>query len=107
MIQQLGANGNESKEIEELLSAIPNFSYGVEGLRSVVSSDEANKFISRLQMKRVRSLAFDLAKNCHEVFYEKCKFKLGTINCCEAFLPVFGEHGICFAFNPRKFGEFE
>ena len=105
IIAELGVN--DSQEIEEFLGAIPNFSYGTEGLRSVVLSHEAMKKVYQLKNKDVRSLAFKLATSCRDIFAKKCNFKEENLNCCDAFLPVYGEHGLCYAFNAKVYGENE
>lgn len=107
MIEKLAVNDNETKEAEELLKAIPNFSYGVEGLRSLVLSDRAHKILNRLEVYSVRALAFKLAKSCDEIFNQDCIFKRETFSCCDAFRPVYGEHGICYALNAKNYGENE
>lgn len=103
-VEKLGINSNDTGEIKEFLKAIPNFSFGTDGLRSVVLSDVAKKIVDRLPISDVRTLAFKLSKSCEDIFKQECKFKYGKLNCCSAFLPVYGEHGFCYAFNPKVYG---
>lgn len=101
--EKLGANANNTEELKAFFRAIPNFSYGIEELRSVVLSDASKKTVNRLSVD-VRSLAFKLAKSCDDVFKQQTKFKYDMISSCDAFLPVYGEHGFCYAFNPKVYG---
>jgi acid-sensing ion channel, other len=105
LIEKLGTNSNESEEIKEFLKAIPNFSFGIEGLRSVVLSTAAKKIVDhQISISDVRTLAFKLAKSCDDVFKQECKFKNDKISCCDVFQPVYSEHGFCYAFNSKVYG---
>lgn len=103
LIKKSGITENETQEIAELLKAIPNFSYGPKGLKSVVLSDLAANAIERLSINDLRSLAFHLALSCDKVF-ASCQFKNKSLNCCEEFKPVYSEHGFCYSFNSRYYG---
>lgn len=107
LVEKLGMNLNDSKEIQEFFRAIPNFSFGMEGLRAVVLSDAGKKIVDRLPFSDVRELAFKLTLSCRDVFKNDCKFKNGKFDCCDAFFPVYGEHGFCYAFNPKVYGTAE
>jgi Amiloride-sensitive sodium channel len=104
LIEKLGITSNETEELREFFKAIPNFNYGVKGLRSVVLSDGAKKIVDQLTSIDVRALAFKLAKSCDNVFSQQCKFKNDIISCCDAFLPIYTEHGFCYAFNSKVYG---
>ena len=100
LMKKTGIRNN--KEIEELLHAIPNFTYGSKGLKAVILTDESSNDVYRLKNNDLRSLAFQLVQSCSEVF-ETCTFKGKVIDCCSAFLPLFSEHGFCFTFNSKVF----
>lgn len=102
-IKKLGVSGNDSEEIAELLKAIPNFSYGSHGLKSLVTSDVVRRNEEKLFTTDPRVLAFKLAKSCDAIL-GLCYFKGQTIECCSAFLPVYSEHGFCYAFNTKTYG---
>lgn len=100
-VRMLGLKANESREIEELLKAIPSISYGPKGLKAVVLSDSVDQIAEHLT-NDVRSLAFKLVKSCSDIF-TSCRFKGRTISCCSAFLPFLSERGLCWSFNSKKF----
>jgi hypothetical protein len=93
---------NHSKEINELLSAIPNFSYGRQGLKSLISSTPVKHIVNEITDFDLRALAFELAISCSKLI-KTCLFRKKPINCCDNFLPVFSEHGFCYAFNSRVY----
>lgn len=103
LIKQSGINKTETQEITELLKAIPNFSYGNRGLKSVVLSDSASAAIDKLSVRDLRRLAFKLALSCEDVF-SSCRFKNKSMNCCEEFRPIYSERGFCYSFNSKYFG---
>ena len=53
--------------------------------------------------KNLRELAFKVAIKCESVFL-LCKYRDDPIDCCDYFLPIYTEHGYCFAFNARYVG---
>lgn len=96
--------GNETKELEEFLSAIPNFSYGYKDLRSIVMSESFENDFYRLSVEDPRALAFKLAKSCDKLF-KSCSFKSEVVDCCKVFLPIFSEKGFCYSFNSRVYAD--
>lgn len=103
LIKKSGIKKNESQEIAELLKAIPNFSYGSRGLKSVVLTESATSAIDQLSISDLRTLAFHLAMPCKNVF-ASCHFKNKSLNCCDEFKPIYSEHGFCYSFNSRFYG---
>lgn len=100
LIKQSSIRRNSTMELEELLSAIPNFSYGNKGLKSIITTESVEDDIDRLVTNDPRSLAFQLAVSCNNLFLA-CKFKSKIIDCCKMFHPVVSEKGFCFSFNSR------
>lgn len=108
LIRKTGVTFNETYEIHEFLNAIPNFSYGTKGLRSIVLSESGKIFMNQLSIDDVRTLAFQLKKSCSDVLQpQTCIFKKKIIDCCQVFQPIFTERGFCYAFNSRVFGTLE
>lgn len=103
IVNRLTIKVNETQEVENLLRAIPNFSYGPKGLKSVVLSENVRPDIEVLLDNDPRVLAFKLAKSCGDIF-ESCRFKNHPLDCCESLRPVYSEHGFCYAFNAKSFG---
>lgn len=102
LMKKLKIKENDTREVGELLRAIPNLSYGQKGLKSVILSDEISAEVNDLFGDDLRSLAFQLSIACSDVF-STCRFKGKLINCCASFLPIYTEHGFCFAFNSKIF----
>lgn len=100
IIGSSGIKTNDTQEIEDLLRAIPIFTYGAKGLKSVVLSETVRPEVDQLLNNDIRALAFKLVKTCSD-FLKSCRFKKKLINCCDAFQPVYTEHGFCYAFNSR------
>lgn len=92
-----------SEEISEFLKAVPNFSYGAIGLRSVLLSESAVDETKNLPGDNLRALAFHLALSCADVFHS-CRFKNKSVECCDEFLSVYSENGFCYSFNARSYG---
>lgn len=85
-----------------VLKALPRLSYETLGLmyEAITNmSDEVD-----LKNKNLRHLAFKVGIKCENLFYSACRYRDEVINCCEYFLPIFTEHGLCFAFNARYYG---
>jgi amiloride-sensitive sodium channel len=55
-----------------------------------------------VRRKNLRQLAFKNGIKCDELL-EICKYKDEEITCCEYFLPIYSEHGLCYAFNSRYY----
>lgn len=53
-----------------------------------------------LKSKSLRRLVFAVAISCDKVF-KTCRYKDDEIKCCDHFLPIYIEHGFCYAFNTR------
>lgn len=104
MIKSLGTVRNDTKELKEFLSAIPNFSYGNKGLRSIIMSQSVEYDFFRLNVEDPRALAFKLAKSCDKLF-KSCRFKGEIVDCSKAFRPIFSEKGFCYSFNSRVYGK--
>lgn len=102
LMKKLGIKNNDTHEVGDLLKAIPNLSYGQKGLKSVILSDEISAEVNELFGDDLRSLAFQVSIACPEVF-KTCRFKGKSINCCASFLPIYTEHGFCYAFNSKIF----
>lgn len=90
-------------DVKDLLSYIPNLSYGLHKLQKVILSDDLADIMKQFPSSDVRSLAFGLSLSCESVF-KTCIFKLKIVDCCQVFLPVFTEHGFGFAFNSQTYG---
>lgn len=104
LVGKFGDISNQTKqELEEFLSAIPNFSYGSDGLKSFVFSDVVRRDVHRLALADPRALAFQLASSCYDVL-RSCKFSNKEFDCCDVFLPIYSEHGFCYSFNSRVYG---
>lgn len=94
----------ESDAVIALLQSLPRLSYGniafvMEALQNVSKTDELNKF-------NLRALVFEIGIKCNELFV-MCNFKDEDISCCDYFMPVFTEHGFCYAFNARYYSSIE
>ncbi|KAG5682787.1 hypothetical protein PVAND_012118 [Polypedilum vanderplanki] len=103
---------NESEHFEEflpVLKAIPKLSYetfgimyeAIQNLTGV--SDDENKM---KQLKNLRQLAFKVGIKCDELL-EICKYKDEEIACCEYFMPLYSEQGLCYSFNAHYFSTAE
>ncbi|XP_075155899.1 sodium channel protein Nach-like [Haematobia irritans] len=72
---------------------------------SMETSGQLYRFASSIQMngvkeKSLRQWAFSVVSKCEDIL-NKCKYRDEVINCCEAFHPIYTEHGYCYAFNSR------
>lgn len=103
LLKQLLPNTNDTKEFDEFIRAIPNFSYGSKGLKAVILSENNQYQIEELQYIDLRALAFKIAKTCPDVF-KNCRHKGRAVDCCSSFMPTFTEHGFCYAFNAKAIG---
>lgn len=104
VVKQMELNASLTQEVENLFRAIPNFSFGSKGLKSVVLSDNVKPKIKLFLREDPRTFAFKFVKTCADVFEGKCNFKSKSFACCESFRPVYSEHGFCYAFNTKFFG---
>lgn len=103
LIEKAEITKSDMQEIKELLEAIPNFSYGPKGLRSVLLSDTSLIEAKKLTFTDLRTLALHLALSCADIFHS-CRFKNKSVECCDEFLPVYSENGFCYSFNARTYG---
>lgn len=104
VFKMLGESEENLDEIIALLQTLPKLSYGhialvVDALQNVSQTDELNKF-------NLRALVFEIGMKCSELFV-MCNFKDEDISCCDYFMPVFTEHGFCYAFNARYYSTIE
>lgn len=97
-------NDNSNKEEEDyyqqFMKAMPALSYDIFG--SI--HDAAMNLSEREDMrdKNLRQLAFQVGIKCDELL-EICKYKDEEITCCEYFMPLYSEHGLCYSFNSRYY----
>lgn len=88
-----------SERFEPFLKILPQLTYAKmnEALEISLNLTEDTK---TLKSKSLRRLAFAVAISCDEVF-KTCRYKDDEIKCCDHFLPIYIEHGFCYAFNTR------
>jgi hypothetical protein len=96
-------NDNDNKEedyYQQFSKAMPALSYDLFG--SI--HDAAVNLSQREDMrdKNLRQLAFQVGIKCDELL-EICKYKDEEITCCEYFMPLYSEHGLCYSFNSRYY----
>ena len=101
MFEEFAKNDNEIlEEYLPVLKALPSLSYETFG-----AMYEAILNVSKIQdikNKNLRQLAFKVGIKCDELL-EICKYKDDEITCCDYFLPLYSEHGLCYSFNTRYF----
>jgi Amiloride-sensitive sodium channel len=102
-IDKNGFNDSDVDEMKKFLMEIPNLSYGTKGLKSLFYSDSVDEKLKRAAIGDLRIFAFKLSLDCKEIFHQ-CQFKAAQIDCCESFLPIYSEHGLCYTFNSRSYG---
>ncbi|XP_073830574.1 amiloride-sensitive sodium channel pickpocket 23 [Musca autumnalis] len=83
--------------IVPFLELLPSLSYETFNEAAVIASSVE---MESVHQKTLRQWAFESVINCEDVLTE-CKYRDEPIKCCEAFQPVYTEHGYCFAFNSR------
>uniref|UniRef100_A0A1I8N4R5 Amiloride-sensitive sodium channel n=1 Tax=Musca domestica TaxID=7370 RepID=A0A1I8N4R5_MUSDO len=83
--------------IVPFLELLPSLSYETFNEAAVIASSVE---MEAVHQKTLRQWAFESVINCEDVLTE-CKYRDEPIKCCEAFKPVYTEHGYCFAFNSR------
>lgn len=102
-----GLYNKSSKELNEFFAAIPNFSYDPEDLKYVILLPESRRKVKEMIDLDIRSLAFEFALSCSNVFKPRsCSFRGKAFDCCEIFLPIYTEKGFCYTFNSRTYNSF-
>ena len=102
MLSISGYEDEYARIFEPTLAYLPSLSYEtmkdayIESLN--VTRDP--RLLKSINKKTLRSLAFQVNVFCNDTF-EHCKYRDEEIKCCDHFLPVYSEHGFCYAFNPR------
>lgn len=96
----VGDASNSEDYYLRFLKALPALSYDTLGtinetLRNVSQREE-------VRGKNLRQLAFKVGIKCDELF-EICKYKDEEITCCEYFMPLYSEQGLCYSFNSRYY----
>lgn len=94
---------NDDEILEEylpILKALPSLSYDT--FRNMHEAILNISNIQDIKSKNLRQLAFKVGIKCDELL-EICKYKDDEITCCEYFLPLYSEHGLCYSFNSRYF----
>lgn len=106
-ILNFGLFMNGSKELNEFFSSIPNFSYDVDELKYVILTRNSRQKLKQLDFEGdLRSMAFDFARTCDQLFKPRsCTFRGKKYQCCEIFLPIYTERGFCYTFNSRIYGK--
>lgn len=106
-IINFGLYKNGSKEFDEFFGAIPNFSYDEDDLKYVILTPKSRQKLKQLDYDGdLRSMAFDFARSCDQVFKPRsCLFRGKIYECCDIFLPIYTERGFCYTFNSRIYGK--
>lgn len=94
---------NESDNFEEylpVLKALPKLSYDTFGgmYEAILNMSGGLE----MKNKNLRQLAFKVGIKCDELL-EMCKYKDEDITCCEYFMPLYSEQGLCYSFNTRYY----
>jgi amiloride-sensitive sodium channel len=104
---------NDSAIFEDflpVLKAIPKLSYETfasmyEAVLNMTSESGADEDKMK-QLKNLRQLAFKVGIKCDELL-EICKYKDEEITCCEYFMPLYSEQGLCYSFNAHYYSTVE
>lgn len=94
------SSNNNDNYYQQVLKALPALSYD-----TFASIHEAARNLSQkveMRDKNLRQLAFQVGIKCDELL-EICKYKDEEIACCEYFMPLYSEHGLCYSFNTRYY----
>uniref|UniRef100_A0A1I8P581 Sodium channel protein Nach n=2 Tax=Stomoxys calcitrans TaxID=35570 RepID=A0A1I8P581_STOCA len=83
--------------IVPFLELLPSLSFETFNEAEVIASSVDMEGVNDLTL---RQWAFASVINCEDVLTE-CKYRDEPIKCCDAFHPVYTEHGYCFGFNSR------
>ncbi len=94
-----GQSNNEDYYLT-FLKSLPALSYDTLGTINDTLHNVSQK--EELRSKNLRQLAFQNGIKCDELF-EICKYKDEEITCCEYFMPLYSEHGLCYSFNSRYY----
>lgn len=94
-----GVNNNEDY-YQQVLKALPALSYDTFGSIHEAALNLSQKV--EMRDKNLRQLAFQVGIKCDELL-EICKYKDEEITCCEYFMPLYSEHGLCYSFNTRYY----
>lgn len=84
------------------LKALPALSYETLGTIHETLDKINNSQKEDVRNKNLRQLAFKVGIKCDELL-EICKYKDEEITCCEYFMPLYSEHGLCYSFNSRYY----
>lgn len=97
-----GSNNSNNNEdyYQQVLKALPALSYDKFGIIHEAALNLSQK--GEMRDKNLRQLAFQVGIKCDELL-EICKYKDEEITCCEYFVPLYTEHGLCYSFNSRYF----
>lgn len=101
MFEEYAKNDNDiMEEYLPILKALPALSYDTFGTihKAILNVSD----VGALKKKNLRQLAFKVGIKCDELL-EICKYKDDEIACCDYFLPLYSEHGMCYSFNTRYY----
>lgn len=94
------ASGNSEDYYLRFLKSLPALSYETLGTTYDTLKNISQK--ENVRDKNLRQLAFQVGIKCDELL-EICKYKDEEITCCEYFMPLYSEHGLCYSFNSRYY----
>ncbi|XP_037884233.1 sodium channel protein Nach [Glossina fuscipes] len=96
------ANYEESaaNRIVPFLESLPNLNF--ENLHKTVALGIL--IGNELNGRTLRQWAFQVTLRCEDTLAE-CKFRDEYFECCKQFLPIYTEHGFCYAFNSRFYSK--
>lgn len=97
----LGGYDDNYEEFVPILKALPKLSY--ETLASTYAA-VLNMSAGKEIKSNLRELAFKVGIKCEDLFFDGCRYRDEKIKCCQLFLPIYTEHGLCYAFNARYYG---
>ncbi|XP_065082360.1 sodium channel protein Nach-like [Ochlerotatus camptorhynchus] len=88
-------------EMEPFLRLMAKISYAqFDAIVSAMKEDVPQTWSRMVVGKSFRDFVFQVAVGCDDLL-AGCWFRGEPLECCSQFLPVFSEHGFCYAFNSK------
>lgn len=97
--KSLGSYDEGSEKYEPFLEMLTRLSYDTVNDLYNLSLNFTDAWMT-VDKVSLRKHAFAVVADCDDIF-DVCKYKDDEIPCCKHFLPIYIEHGFCFAFNTR------